>query len=49
MSDKKQLNVRLPDATLKQIEELRQKTGMTQVQVLILAIEKLHTEKTKEG
>ncbi len=49
MSDKKQLNVRLPEATLKQIEELRRKTGMTQVQVLILAIDKLHSEKAKDG
>lgn len=49
MSTKKQLNVRLPEATLKQIEVLQQKTGMTQVQILILAIEKLHSEKMKEG
>jgi len=46
---KKQLNVRLPEATLKQIEALQQQTGMTQVQILILAIDKLHTEKAKEG
>lgn len=49
MGDKKQYNVRLPEMTLRQIEELRQKTGMTQVQILMLAIEKLHSEKVKEG
>lgn len=47
MSDKKQLNVRLPDSALKQLEALREYTGMTQVQVLILALDKLHREKIK--
>lgn len=46
---KHQANFRLPTITLSQLESIRQKTGMTQVQVLILAIEKLHSEKVKEG
>jgi hypothetical protein len=40
----RQLNTRIPEITEKQLEELRQWTGMTQTQMLIVAIDRLHQE-----
>lgn len=39
--NKKQLNVRLPDNSSRQLTELQSKLGMTQVQVIMLALERL--------
>jgi antitoxin component of RelBE/YafQ-DinJ toxin-antitoxin module len=39
--NKKQLNVRLPENTLRQISDLQAKLGMTQVQVIVLALDRL--------
>lgn len=41
---KKQLNIRLPDNSSKQLTELQVKLGMTQVQVIMLALERLATQ-----
>lgn len=38
---KKQFNVRLPDNSSKQLAELQVKLGMTQTQVMLLAIDRL--------
>lgn len=38
---KKQLNIRLPDNSSKQLAELQVKLGMTQVQVIMLALDRL--------
>jgi len=38
---KKQLNVRLPDNSGKQLAALQDKLGMTQVQVVMLALDRL--------
>lgn len=43
-----QLNVRIPKSTEKQIEELRQWTGMTQTQLVLLAIDRLHQDYKRE-
>lgn len=43
-----QLNVRIPKSTEKQIEELRAWTGMTQTQIVIQAIDRLHQEYEKK-
>lgn len=42
----KQLNVRLPDSTRELLDELMERLDMTQVQVLIVAIEHLAAIKT---
>ena len=39
-----QFNVRLPDMTAEQIEFLQQSYGLTQVQIVILAIDRLMRE-----
>lgn len=53
MTAKTQFNVRLPDYTLEQIDLLRQTYGLTQVQVIVLAIDRLtrdlHAETGKDG
>lgn len=41
MDNKRQFNVRLPDHSWEQLEEAQRRTGMTQVQVLILALDRL--------
>lgn len=41
MTDTKQKNYRLPPATLKQLEALIAKSGMTEVQVIIVAIDRM--------
>jgi antitoxin component of RelBE/YafQ-DinJ toxin-antitoxin module len=38
---RKQMNIRLPDNSLSQLEALQAKLGMTQVQVVMLALERL--------
>jgi len=43
-----QLNVRIPKSTEKQIEDLLKWTGMTQTQLVIQAIDRLHQEYKKE-
>lgn len=40
MPPKSQFNVRLPDYTIEQIERLQQTYGLTQVQVVILAVDR---------
>lgn len=40
--DTKQFNVRLPRSTQNQIAKLEAKTGMTQTQLMILAIDNLY-------
>ena len=37
----KQLNIRLPDNSLRQLAALQNKLGMTQVQIIMLALERL--------
>lgn len=44
---KQQVNTRLPEATLRQIERLMAKTGMTQTQVLIIAIDRMAAQELK--
>lgn len=41
MGDTKQKNYRLPTATIKQLEALVAQSGMTEVQVIIVAIDRL--------
>jgi hypothetical protein len=41
MTPKTQFNVRLPDYTIEQIELIQQTYGLTQVQVIILAVDRL--------
>lgn len=41
---KKQLNIRLPDNSMKQLTKLQSKLGMTQVQVIMLALDRLATQ-----
>ena len=43
-----QLNVRIPKSTEKQIEDLLQWTGMTQTQLVIQAIDRLHQDYKRE-
>lgn len=38
---KKQLNIRLPDNSLRQLSGLQDKLGMTQVQIIMLALDRL--------
>lgn len=38
---RKQLNIRLPDNSFRQLAALQDRLGMTQVQVLILALDRL--------
>ena len=40
---KKQLNIRLPDNSLKQLSDLQTKLGMTQVQIIMLALDRLES------
>lgn len=45
----KQFNIRnLPERTARQIDELCAKTGMTKTQLVLLAIERLYQEETKD-
>lgn len=44
----KQYNVRLPEHTQRQLAELIQVLGMTQTQILVLAIDRLHEEERRE-
>jgi predicted DNA binding CopG/RHH family protein len=37
----KQLNVRIPDLTLKQIDRIATATGMSQSKIIIMAVERL--------
>lgn len=47
---RKQLNIRLPDNSIRQLSDLQAKLGMTQVQVLILALDRLaKQEKVKHN
>lgn len=41
---KKQLNIRLPDNSFRQLSELQTRLGMTQVQVIMLALDRLATQ-----
>ena len=44
----KQLNIRLPGNSLRQLAALQNKLGMTQVQIIMLALERLaNQEKVK--
>ena len=43
-----QLNMRIPESTAKQIKDLRSWTGMTQTQLVIQAIDRLHQEHKRE-
>lgn len=45
---RKQINIRLPDNSLRQLSDLQTKLGMTQVQVIMLALDRL-TSQTKKG
>lgn len=45
---RKQLNIRLPDNSLRQLADLQAKLGMTQVQVIMLALDRLATQTKKE-
>lgn len=47
MSSKKQVNIRLPDHALRQLEDLRQRLGATQVQVIMLALDRLEQQMNK--
>lgn len=47
MATTKQFNTRLPEATVQQIEQIAQQTGMTKTQVLILAIDRMAKEQKK--
>ena len=38
---RKQLNIRLPDNSLRQLSALQDKLGMTQVQIIMLALDRL--------
>lgn len=38
---KKQINIRLPDNSLRQLSDLQAKLGMTQVQIIMLALDRL--------
>jgi hypothetical protein len=44
----KQLNIRLPDNSLRQLLDLQSKLGMTQVQVIMLALDRLATQENNE-
>lgn len=44
---KKQFSARLPDRTFQQIEDLQAKLGMTKVQVMMLAVERLAKQELK--
>lgn len=44
---KKQKNYRLPSLTLKQIADLQERTGMTETQVIIRAIDRMAHEVMK--
>lgn len=45
-----QLNIRAPKSTAKQIKDLQRWTEMTQTQLVILAIDRLHREyEEKQG
>mgnify|MGYP005860497503 CR=1 FL=1 len=46
---RKQFNVRLPDLTQKQLDELTLATGMTTTQVVILAIERTYRQLVEGG
>jgi hypothetical protein len=39
--EKKQINIRLPDNSIRQLADLQAKLGMTQVQILMLALDRL--------
>ncbi len=41
MSDTQQKNFRLPDISLQQLKALIEKTGMTETQLIILALDRL--------
>jgi hypothetical protein len=46
---KKQINIRLPDNSIRQIADLQSKLGMTQVQILMLALDRMaKQERIKE-
>lgn len=45
----KQVNVRLPAHTIKQLESLAKRFGMTKTQVLILAIDRLAAKERNNG
>lgn len=45
----KQINIRLPDISRQQLADLQKKLGMTQVQVLILALDRLSKEERPHG
>lgn len=47
MAAKKQLNVRLPEESHRQLEEMRDRLRMSQVQVLALALGRLHDSVTR--
>lgn len=49
MATSKQLNVRLPSHTHKQLDRLVAKLGMTKTQVLILAIDRLDSEEERHN
>jgi predicted DNA-binding protein len=46
---KKQTNIRLPDSTTEQLDQLAEALGMTKTQVLILAIRALHEAEKRKG
>lgn len=48
-SMKKQTNIRLPDSTTEQLDQLAEALGMTKTQVLILAIRALHEAEKRKG
>ena len=45
---RKQLNIRLPDNSSKQLAALQAKLGMTQVQVVMLALDRLTKEEAHD-
>lgn len=49
MTDTKQKNYRLPPATLKQLEALTAKSGMTEVQLIIVAIDRMSQQELQSS
>lgn len=44
MSDLQQKNYRLPSLTIAQLKALVERTGMTETQLIIMALDRLHRE-----
>jgi hypothetical protein len=44
----KQFNVRLPAISQEQVKELEAKTGLTQTQLIIMALDRLHNNECRK-